>query len=1349
MSGAMFGRDALRRVRIGSAALVAAAIGVAAFLPARAADWTDASGNEYTALKSVKCDDSTGTWLVLTNVTALCTDTVKMKFKPTTSSGNQGIWCSRATSLQNFSAFYLSGKIAFYRYNGSYVSHNTVPTVNDDCTIVANYGTREFIVNGISQTLLGLSDSPFDVGTIVLFATYTEGSPTGTKKNRGSFYLYYFQIYSSDGTTLRHNLMPAQNADGLAGLYDTVGRKFYSPGGPTGYTTFDTDPYGSGDRAGKKWTGAGSDNLMSNGDNWEGGTAPSAGDDLDFTIAVPNAPINADTGLTYGKVYLGTGDLPAFTGSLTANGVHEQAQLARIQAYDIATDGFTFAIDKNLVWNGNSSANWGDAGAWLYDNAAADWENDVNAIFSTAGATATLAADASAASLAFNADATLAAGGGTLSVPLVSVASSVSATITAPTSGSLTKTGAGTLTLGSSRTDATTLSEGTLKMSTGATVSDLTLGTSDATKPVTFDYGGQTLGSDPATYLVTGSDVTLTNGAFSKSGYLNIRDTAQLPSVLTIAKDATLETTDGQAAINTGNLDTTATVNVAGGVLHAGGECYMQHTAKNGRLNVNVTDGGLMEFGSNAKCLIVYASGIQNPSLYMRLCDSTFRVTSAGANLLLGNDSASEDRQPVSPTGVIAATNSVFYVGNAIRIGRNVTNSKTAGSYTADFETCVVTTKHFEVNCDRPLNNARFNGSRLALTGTSDSQSLITARNGDANWFTVGGNGLTIDTLDAASLRANLGGEGAVTKAGAGTLTVASNQTATAAFNVAEGTLALAGDVTMGRTLAVANGATLSLAGTAQATVSNVAFAADSTLDVASYVPGVVPLAVATSASLPEDGTVALTLGGGAFARGVYAIYTKSGVTPADGAKFAPSTGDETCSWSVVDDTLILAVGTVGGNFWTGFGGDGKMSTAANWLTRQVPAAGSNLDFSGASSAITINADTDATYGTVTMGDGMVTFTGALTVSAFVDSTGATNLMNVKVGAGATVTIDGDLETTTQYVVQSIAEGGRFIVTGNLTVAGGMDALAYDNAGSFIVCGILKTTCSSDVYLARNKNNSATVMFGGLESAMTTKDKRVWVSAQTVVVGASGLDMIDSVGAPTTFRYSPTLYALDGEYTINSHASSGMCRVEGKDGLTLDTTQYGTENVAAKVTVNAILTNYGSSSANRGGVNVTGCGRVVFNSVSTFTEGLAVSDTATVAVNPGKRPGNGKVTVNNGATLEVAQSGTVALVGDLTLADGANLGFNFTDKKVAPVLSVATSKTVTLGDNKRVTVKVSAADGIRPKGGSYRLTSSGGQFAGATISLAAGAPDWVKSVSVADGEIVLEAKLHAFHIFVK
>ena len=75
-----------------------------------------------------------------------------------------------------------------------------------------------------------------------------------------------------------------------------------------------------------------------------------------------------------------------------------------------------------------------------------------------------------------------------------------------------------------------------------------------------------------------------------------------------------------------------------------------------------------------------------------------------------------------------------------------------------------------------------------------------------------------------------------------------------------------------------------------------------------------------------------------------------------------------------------------------------------------------------------------------------------------------------------------------------------------------------------------------------------------------------------------------------------------------------------------------------------------------------------------------------------------------------------------------------------------TDKTVTL--NGTVGGKISAADGIRPKGGNPTLTS-GGKFAGATVTLADGAPKWVKGVSVVDGDIVLNVKSTGMVIIVK
>ena len=136
-------------------------------------------------------------------------------------------------------------------------------------------------------------------------------------------------------------------------------------------------------------------------------------------------------------------------------------------------------------------------------------------------------------------------------------------------------------------------------------------------------------------------------------------------------------------------------------------------------------------------------------------------------------------------------------------------------------------------------------------------------------------------------------------------------------------------------------------------------------------------------------------------------------------------------------------------------------------------------------------------------------------------------------------------------------------------------------------------------------------------------------------------------------------------------------------------------------------------------------------------------DGATLALAPGANLGIGVATVNSGATLAVTESGTVALDGGLTLADGAILGFNFTQKKVAPVLDL-TGKTVTVNG----VVKVKAS-GIYPGGKSYTLTS-GGKFTGATVELAEGSAEWAKGVSVDEnGDIVLRIKLTGIYILVR
>ena len=816
--------------------------------------------------------------------------------------------------------------------------------------------------------------------------------------------------------------------------------------------------------------------------------------------------------------------------------------------------------------------------------------------------------------------------------------------------------------------------------------------------------------------------MTLTNGTFAANGMLAIRDSKKLPSVLTIAKGAELYKYGADQLVFDAQGE--ATVNVVGGTIRQTGQhrIYIQSSSTNGTLRINVTDGGLLDFPLAVLALCCPGNfPYYNPSLYMVFNDSTFRVRSGYSDLdiFLGcpDSGTHETYRPINPTGVIAATNSVFDVGRGIFIGRSTTSAETAGSYTADFENCVITAKTFAVNHDRPLNNARLNGTRFVF-GAADGS--IDANDGADNWFTVGTDGLTIDTQGyVATLNANLGGSGAVTKVGSGTLVIQTNQTASAALNVNEGTAAISGDLSLVRPVAVAAGATLSLTN-AQTSVAALTLADGSTLDIASYTPGTVPMLV-TTLNLPASGTVNLTLGGGAFRKGVYEIYARQGVTVADGEKFAPSTGGETVAWSIEGNTLVLTVGTLADGFWTGLGGDGKMSTGANWANRVVPGAGTDLDFSSVLSATTVDADTGVTYGAVTMGDGVITFTNSLTVTGFSDG------FKVAVGENSTVTVAGDYvfsASVDEYICNTVAAGGRFVVTGDIVMDTGKGKYLRPCAGS--IAGTIT---------ARGLVNkqSATVNYGRSFALAPSSTHVNWEIGED---GISGSRMLFVSADPDSFAK----ITASADFTVSA-------TVPNYQRLELDAA--GHVITLGDGTTGGLMGN--------GTNTISGTGRVVANydiddlttTASSKIQPFVVKNAATFAIMPGADIGSGAVTVESGATLEVAASGTATHRGNLSLADGACLGFNFTEKKVAPQLALASGKTATLPAT--VTVKISAADGKRPKSGKYVLTSFGGFDAeGVTVQLAADAPQWVKSLSVNDdGNLELSVKRKGFTLIVK
>ena len=410
---------------------------------------------------------------------------------------------------------------------------------------------------------------------------------------------------------------------------------------------------------------------------------------------------------------------------------------------------------------------------------------------------------------------------------------------------------------------------------------------------------------------------------------------------------------------------------------------------------------------------------------------------------------------------------------------------------------------------------------------------------------------------------------------------------------------------------------------------------------------------------------------------------------------------------------------------WIGGAGP-NMSTPENWDDGIVPSAGDTLDFSGVSSATTVNGDIDATFGLVTNGTGVVTFTGdKMRATSFTDTS------KVAVGANATVMLDGDLmfsgKTSDFNVLETIGAGGRFVVTGryglNSDCTGRPSPTRLTGGGLFVVGGFCD---NAETWMFTEVNNGTQDwLIGPLGISGTCSTKGVWVHGGTAskpVLQANTNDF--AIGLKTCLRENGTL-------TLNT---TGDGDGEGHV-ITLDAGIY-----------------------DKGKLFIAGKGKVVCNATATgtvtdgnanrsaYSGAVTVKDTATLAIKPGERLTTGAISVASNATLQVTQSGTVALGGNLTLADGAVLGFNFTEKKPAPVLDV-TGKTVTFGNQTNVVVTVSAEDGKRPYG-SVTLTN-GGKFANANVSLADGAPKWASGVDVDNGDIVLRVKASGLFIIMR
>ena len=622
-----------------------------------------------------------------------------------------------------------------------------------------------------------------------------------------------------------------------------------------------------------------------------------------------------------------------------------------------------------------------------------------------------------------------------------------------------------------------------------------------------------------------------------------------------------------------------------------------------------------------------------------------------------------------------------------------------------------------EVIMSVPINVCYYNTGTAAINVTGGGiircGGFIYDRSGESNpkAVTISIDGGTLQAAadnaafvpNAENMTVTVGENGAMIDNGGHDITLASSISGTGALTLSgSGKTTFGAGVSVSPSVQVASGTTLSVTGVQTTSFASLSFAAGSTFDIASYSAGL--MASATSLALPGSGTVALTLNGGAFARGQYGIIEAPGITAEDGAKFAPSAGGLDYVWSVRGNVLVLTVGAaLDAHVWTGVAGDGRMGNGANWAGGEVPAEGSPVDFSTVAADTTIIADAGHPFGAATMGAGVIAFTGSLPVDSFSDMT------KLAVGADSTVTIAGDVsnaENNVLRVCHTVAAGGKLRIDGKLTIA----------------------NTSGDFWFETVRGGGAIIAAGGIDIDTT---RWVVVESAALVLGESGISF--KKAGTIAFRSSPVVYSL-GPKTVLGGELGGKYIFYGGSGnafypLHICTTQYGTD-IPATIEFSGDINGQKLYFAS---LVVSGCGRAEFTATAKTNRKITVQDAATASFAPGFATYNiygESLNVESGAVVETAAAGVSAAVfPTVNLAAGSILSF-YAGSDGAGKFAFGSARTI------GGAVKVKLAEGSAPAVGTQYVLTSNANLSDAEAANFALADGVRGTLSVVGGELV-------------